>query len=385
MKTVPDKVVRFGVIGVGGMGQDHCKSIRDIEEAKLAAVCDHDAATGEKAGKEFHVPFFTSHKQLIRAKLCDAVLVATPHPLRPEIAVDCANAGLHILSEKPLSERVSTADKMIAVARRNNIVLGVDLPLRTEPEIVSAIEFVRGGGLGRVKRCVMILPKYRSQAYYDAGGWRGTWRGEGGGVMMNQSSHVLDLFILLGGMPRRVLGRAATRLHHIEVEDLAEAILEYPGGGTGYFYCSTNEAGPGEMIEIFGDAGKLCYRDGKLTLFRFEPPIAEFTRNNQQMWGSPKCTELPVKIKDRKGSGYANIIRNFARHILFGDKLFAPGEEGLWSLELANAVYLSAHQGKPVDLPINRKAYDRFLAKMRKESTFRKNVIVDKRETDPNN
>jgi len=253
---------------------------------------------------------------------------------------------------------------------------------RTEPVLAKAIEIVRSGALGKIYRVTMISPEYRSQAYYDSGGWRATWRGEGGGVMMNQSPHILDLFVQLGGKPTSVFGRVETRLHHIEVEDFAEAMLTYPDGGTGYFTCSTCEAGPGQMIEVFGDSGKLLYRNGELQLFRFDPPTAQFTRENNEMWGSPQCCEETLEIAECE-SGHQVITRNYARHLLYGDPLIAPGEDGIASLELANAAWLSSYLGKPVDLPISREAYDEFLERKRRTSTFVKNVGEEKRVTDP--
>jgi len=373
--------VRIGVIGTGGMGQGHCQCLKQLEEATLAAICDIDPGTAKQVGKELGVPYFLKHTDLIKSGLVDAVTVATPHPVRPPIAIDAMKAGLHVLSEKPLSERVSTAEKMIATAKSTGVTLAIMFQRRTEPVLMKAIEIVRSGALGKVYRTTMISPEYRSQAYYDSGGWRATWSGEGGGVMMNQSPHILDLFILLGGMPAAVYGRVETRLHHIEVEDLAEAMLTYSDGGTGYFYCSTNEAGPGQMIEVFGDAGKLIYRDGSLKLYRFSPSISEFTRTNTEMWGGPSCTEEPLDITETE-AGHKIVLRNFARHILYGDPLIAPGEQGLRSLELANAVWLSAQLQKPLSLPISRTAYDRFLAKKRRESTFVKHV-KEQRVTDP--
>ena len=373
--------LRIGVIGVGGMGQGHCNCLKHVAEAKLAAVCDIDRATAEKVGQEHGVPHFLSHRALIASGLCDAVTIATPHPPRPAIAIDAMRAGLHVLSEKPLSERVSTADKMIATAAQTGVKFAIMFQRRTEPVLMKAIAIARSGQLGKIYRTTMISPEYRSQAYYDSGGWRATWSGEGGGVMMNQSPHILDLFILLGGMPVSVYGRVETRLHHIEVEDLAEAMLTYADGGSGYFYCSTNEAGPGQMIEIFGDAGKLVYRDGALKFYRFTPSISEFTRTNTAMWGAPECIEEPVEISESE-SGHTVVLRSFARHILYGEPLIAAGPEGLRSLELANAVWLSAHLNKPVTLPINRRAYDNFLAKKRRESTFVKEV-KEQRVTDP--
>ena len=375
-------VVRVGIIGTGGMGQAHCAGIGKVAEARLTAICDIDPTTATKVGQEYNVPFFTDYRRLLRARLCDAVLVATPHPVRPPIAIAALQAGLHVLSEKPLSERISTADKMVATARAQGRVLGIMFQRRTEPLVQKAVELVRAGALGKIYRTTLISPEYRSQFYYDSGTWRATWGGEGGGVMMNQSPHILDVFVQLGGMPCEVFGRTETRLHRIEVEDLAEALLTYPDGGTGYFYCSTNEAGPGQMIEIFGDKGKLIFRDGQMRFFQFEPSVAEFTRSSNQMWGGPKCTEVPIEVTPGD-TGHQAILRNFCRHILFGEPLLSPGADGLLSLEVANAVWLSAHLKKPVKLPLSRKAYDAFLAKKRRTSTFVKVVGKTQRVTDP--
>lgn len=377
-----DKFIRIGVIGTGGMGQGHCHGMKHVPEAKLTAICDIDPATAEKVGTEFGVPYFTKDKDLIKSGLCDAVIVATPHPERPAIAMRAMRAGLHLISEKPLSERVSTADQMIATARETGVTFAVMFQRRTEPAVAKAIEIVRSGLLGKVFRTTMISPEYRSQSYYDSGTWRATWSGEGGGVMMNQSPHILDMFVQIAGMPSEVYGRVETRLHHIEVEDLAEAMLTYPDGGTGYLYCSTNEAGPGQMIEVFGNEGKLIFRDGQLKVYRFTPSITDFTRISTEMWAGPKCEEVPITL-DEQQHGHTVIVRNFARHILYGEPLISPGEDGLKPLELANAVWLSAHLGKPVKLPMSRRAYDNFLAKKRRTSTFVKEVANVQRTTDP--
>jgi predicted dehydrogenase len=376
------KKVRFGVIGVGGMGQGHCNSLKKVEEAQLAAVCDIDPPTAEKVGQTHQVPHFTDYRQLLRAGLCDAVIVATPHPARPAIAIAAMKAGLHLISEKPLAERVSAADRMIRTARAAGVAFGVMFQRRTEPVYVKAIEIVKSGALGKIYRTAMISPEYRSQAYYNSAGWRANWVGEGGGVMMNQAPHIFDLFILLGGMPAEVFGRTETRLHSIEVEDLAEALLRYPDGGTGYFYCSTNEPGPGQMIEIFGDKGKLSVRDGQLRWVRYEPAVSEFTRGSTVMWSAPKAIEQPVEVPVAE-AGHAVITRNFARHILHGEPLISPGAEGIRSLELANAVWLSAELGKPVKLPISRRAYDALLARKRRASRGATQVGAVRRETDP--
>lgn len=374
--------VRFGVIGTGGMGQGHCTGLKDIEEAVLTAVCDIDPATAEKVGKEHDVPYFTDHQSMIDAKLCDAVIVATPHPERPAPAIDAMKAGLHLLSEKPLSERVSTADEMISTAKEMGVRFAIMFQRRMEPAAAKAIELVRTGKIGTVRRTTMISPEYRNQSYYDSGGWRATWEGEGGGVMMNQSPHVLDLFIQIGGIPSEVFGQIDTTLHNIEVEDVANAMLKYPDGGTGFLYCSTNEAGPGQMIEVFGDKGKLVLRNGELKFYEFPESISEFTAGEHDMWDSPKCEEVPIELEG-EAPGHRGIIRNLARNILHDEPLLSPGEDGIHSLELANAVMLSSHLNRPVTLPIDRAEYDAFLQGLRDNSTFVKEVKEIKRKTDP--
>jgi predicted dehydrogenase len=381
-KRVKGPQVRVGVIGVGGMGSAHCASMIKVPEARLTAVCDISETTAKTIGEKHQVPYFTSHLDLIKSKLCDAVIIATPHPVRPDIAIDAMKARLHVLSEKPLSERVMTADKMIKTAAQKGVALAVMFQRRLEPPFAKAIELVKTGALGKVWRTTMISPEYRTQAYYDSGNWRATWSGEGGGVMMNQGPHILDLFLQLGGMPSEVIGRAETRLHRIEVEDVAEAMLRYPDGGTGYLYCSTNELGPGQMIEIFGTHGKLCYRDKELKFYRFSEPVPEFTFSTKAVWSAPECKEEPLELPSTEGAHYA-IIQNFCRHLLQGERLVSPGEEGLQSLELANAVWLSASLGKPVKLPLNRRAYEKFLAKKRADSTFVKANGSEQRVTDP--
>ncbi len=376
------KTVRFGIIGVGGMGQGHCESLKKVEEAQLTAICDIDPATAKNVGTKHGVPFFTDYRKLIRSGLCDAVIVSTPHPVRPPIAIAAMKAGLHLVSEKPLSERVSTADRMIRTAKETGVTFAVMFQLRTDPVLVKAIEIARSGALGKVYRTAMISPEFRNQFYYNSAGWRANWIGEGGGVMLNQAPHIIDLFILLGGMPSSVYGRTETRLHDIEVEDLGEALLTYPDGGTGYFYCSTNEPKPGQMIEVFGDKGKLVYRDGALRLYTYEQSLREFSATCQQMWGAPKSTEQVIDVPKADWGPFL-ILRNVARNILFKEPLISPGVEGIRSLEVANAVWLSAARRRPVDLPISRAAYDAFLRAKRRTSRGERKGVPATRQTDP--
>ncbi len=359
---------RLGVIGLGLMGQEHCANLHKVPEVQLTAVCDGYAPNAAKVGTLHGVPFFSDHREMINQGLCDAVLIATPHPAHYPVALDVIRAGLPLLCEKPITERLSTAERLVRLARQKGVPFGVVFQRRLEPVFAKAIEWVKSGALGKIRRTTLICPEFRTQSYFNSGSWRGTWAGEGGGVLINQAPHYLDLLLLLGGMPCDVFGRCETRLHQIEVEDVAEALLRYPDGGSGYLYCSTTEPLPGQMLEVFGDCGKLCFRDGLLRVYRFPEPVPAFTLRSPVAWSTPECVEETAEITPQDW-GHFLIVQNFARHLLHGEPLVSPAEDGLKSLELANAIWLSAHLNKTVSLPLNRRAYDAFLNTKRRVTT----------------
>lgn len=371
----------MGVIGVGGMGAGHCGTMRNVREMKLAAVCDIDPDAVKSVGKRFRVPAFPKHRNLIKSGLCDAVIVATPHPEHPAIAIDCMKAGIDVLSEKPLSERVSTSEKMVRAAKQTKRVLAVMFQHRFKGDNRHALEIAASGALGKIHRTLWIGSMYRSQAYYDSGGWRATWTEEGGGVLINQAPHMMDLFVSLAGLPEKVEGRMETRLHRIEVEDLAEATLTYKNGGRGYLYCSTNEPAGGSGWQIFGDKGKLVCEGGRVRYFTFSEPVSVFTKRSKSVWGKIKVKEVPLR-RNPPQPGHVYVMRNFARHILRGEPLLCSGESGLGQIELANAIIMSATLGREVKLPLSRIGYDRVLADLRRKSKGKKKVRTV-RVTDP--
>ncbi len=373
--------VRVGIVGVGGMGAGHCKSCQDVEEIELTAVADVNGARAKEIGEQFDVPHFSSHEDLIGADVADAVVIATPHYFHPPIAVDAFKAGLHVLSEKPIGVQIGMAEKMVKAARKHHKVFCVMFQMRTTAAVKKAIEIVESGQLGELKRTLLVSPEFRSQAYYDSGTWRATWAGEGGGVLLNQAPHIMDVFATLGGMPSKVHGRCDTLIHDIEVEDHAEAMLEYPNGAAGYFYVSTCEVGP-RVLEIVGDGGRLRLEGSKLSFWRFVPPIGEFNRANTEMWGSPKTEQVDLAIEECE-NGHQVVLRNFARAILYDEPLVSPGEVGLKSLELANAIILSSRKGKPVELPINRAEYDKLIGSLCATSSFKGDWAETSWETDP--
>jgi predicted dehydrogenase len=363
------------------MGSNHCRITAEMEETELAAVADINAERARHVAGEYGVPFFTSHEELIEAELADAVAVATPHYFHPPIAIDAFEAGLHVLSEKPIGVRIGMAERMVEAARRSGKVFSVMFQRRSEATVRRALQLVRDGELGEIRRTLLISPEYRSQAYYDSGTWRATWGGEGGGVLLNQAPHSMDVFVALGGMPSRVHGRCATLLHEIEVEDHAEAMLEYPNGASGYFYVSTCEVGE-RIIEIVGDRGRMRLAGGKLSVVRFEPSLSEFNRTSTEMWASPAVEPVEVDLEECE-AGHQVILRNFARAILQDEPLLAPGECGLESLELSNAIILSSHKGVPVEVPIDRDEYTGLIDELRAGSKFTGDWGATRSETDP--
>jgi predicted dehydrogenase len=375
--------VRFGVIGVGGMGSGHCSQIPKIPETELTAICDINPQTREAIASKHGVPGFANHEELLDSGLVDAVTIATPHYFHTPIAIDAFKRGMHVLSEKPLAVTVSDADAMIAAAKASGKKFGIMYQMRGEPQNQAARKIVESGQLGEIYRTSLVMGWYRSQAYYDSGGWRATWSGEGGGVLINQAPHYLDLFSWLAGLPQRITGQTRTRLHDIEVEDEAFATLEYANGAHGYLYASTTEMPNHNMLEICGDKGKLVLHGSSLKVYSLETPLRQFTRETTEMWGSPKTEEVNVEIAPPSDlKGHAVITQNFARSILYNEPLLAPGEEGVNAVELINGLILSSKSGKPVSVPVPRAEYDKLIEEL-KTTSRAKSHVQEQRVTDP--
>ena len=375
--------VRFGVIGVGGMGSGHCTQLPKIPEAELTAICDTNPDTLAGAAAKYSVPGFATHEALLDSGLVDAVIIATPHYFHPPIAVDAFARDLHVLSEKPLAVTVSAADTMIAAAKKSGRMFGVMYQMRGEGQNRAARAVIESGRLGDIYRTSLVMGWYRSQAYYDSGGWRATWSGEGGGVLINQAPHYLDVFTWLGGMPKCITGQTRTRLHEIEVEDEAFATLEYANGAHGYLYASTTEVPNHNMLEVCGDRGKLVLHGSSLKVYEVATPIRSYTQESKEMWSSPKVEEVAVEVPaEGELKGHALITQNFARSILYGDTLIAPGEEGLNAVELINGLILSSKSGKTVTVPVDRAEYDKLIEELRATSRAKARVR-EQRVTDP--
>jgi len=374
------KSIRYGIVGVGGMGSGHANTIQRIEEASLGAVCDIIPDVANSVGEQFEVPFCTDYRELIDRDDIDCVIVATPHYHHPEIAIYAMERGKPVISEKPISVTVSGADAMVAAAERTGTPFSVMHQSRSEPIWRVAGDIVRSGRLGEIYRTLLIFADFRSQAYYDSGGWRATWIGEGGGVTINQSPHSLDRFTWLGGLPSKVTAYTATRNHNIEVEDVASAMLEYPNGAVGYVYCSTTEAPGTDIMEFAGEKGKLQVVGKTIRFWELPQGVKAFSDSSTEMWTRPEVVEVDLEIPECE-SGHIAILRNMARHLLYGEELIAPGVEGIKTVEMIDAMILSGKTGKPVDVPVDRALYDAFIEDMKRQSKP-KDTGPDRRVTD---
>ena len=357
--------VRTAVIGYGGIGSAHTRCIAwgDVAGMRLTAVCDIDPAKralaaervpGVRVAADFH--------ELLDGSI-DAVVIAVPHPMHCEIAADCLRAGVHVMTEKPLDVSVTAADKAVCAARESGSVFAVMLNQRTAPIFRQAREIVQSGALGQLKRTVWLITNwYRTQHYYDSGAWRATWAGEGGGVLLNQAPHNLDLWQWICGMPASVTAYCdVARYHRIEVEDDATLMTRYANGATGLFVTSTGEYPGTNRLEISGDLGKLVLEDGVLKWWKLDESEREVRWHSPQSMPHMAFDYAEERFADN-GPQHQGILQNFANAILHGEALISPGAEGLNELMLSNAAYLSQWTGNaPVALPLDGAAFDALL------------------------
>lgn len=360
-----NNTIRMAVIGLGNMGSAHTETLArgDIDGMTLAAVCDIRPQRLEWAATHFpDVPRFSDYKELLHSGLVDAIIIAVPHYLHPVIAVEGFEAGLHVLTEKPAGVSVSAVRKMNAAAEASGKVFGIMWNQRTTPIFQRAREIVQSGALGAPKRMVWIVTNwYRSQAYYDSGDWRATWSGEGGGVLLNQAPHNLDLWQWIFGMPSRIRAFCTEgKYHHIEVEDDATIYAEYENGASAVFITSTGEYPGTNRLELSGDKGKMVLENGTLRFWKLNTPEREACFTETAGFPKWELTEEEYTPNDR-GPAHKGILQNFADAIRKGTPLIAPGVEGIRELTLSNAAYLSAWTNDWVSVPVDDAAFDAHL------------------------
>lgn len=349
--------VRIGIVGFGNMGSGHMKYLHggEVSGAVVTAVCDIDPERLRKAKESYpSVQVFENMDAMLDSGEVDAVLIATQHYDHPPLAMKALQRGIHTLIEKPAGVYTKQVLEMNRAAEKSNRVFGIMYNQRTNPMYQKLRELMQSGELGELKRTVWIIDWYRPQSYYDSGGWRATWAGEGGGVLLNQDPHQLDLWQWICGMPKRVRAFCSFgKYHSIEVEDEVTAYVEYENGATGVFITSTAMTPETNRLEVLADRGKVVIEHDRMEYYRLRTPERQFNREFKGGFGKPECWKCEIPLPQGSGGQHREITQNFVNAILRGTPLLAPGIEGINGLQLSNAMHLSSWINDWVDLPVD--------------------------------
>ncbi|MCC5805363.1 MAG: Gfo/Idh/MocA family oxidoreductase [Opitutales bacterium] len=370
--------VRIGIIGVGNMGSSHARNILDgkIPGMELTAVCDHNPGRLKPFDK---IKAFANAEELIASDALDAVLVATPHYDHTTLGIATLEAGKHLLVEKPISVHKADCERLIAAHTDPKVIFAAMFNQRTDPHYIKLRSLIQEGELGEIRRVVWTITNwFRTYSYYASGGWRATWKGEGGGVLLNQCPHQLDLWQWLFGMPKSLRAFCGIgRYHEIEVEDDVTCYMEYENGCKGVFITTTGEAPGTNRLEITGERGKVVVEPSEHAGIRFtrnEVPMTEWSKQTEGGFTRPPTWNVEIPVSGGHGPQHVGILKNFANAILKGEELIAPASEGIRSVELGNAMLHSGFTDATVEFPLDGAAYEKRLKELIANSKFEKKV-----------
>ena len=357
--------VRFGIIGIGNMGSQHLEFFQSgkVKNGVCTAIADTNPAKLEMAKKTFSGECYSSGNELIDNADVDAVIVAVPHYSHPSLSIRALNRGLHVICEKPAGVYTKQVKEMNAVAEKSKGLFTMMYNQRTNPLYIKMHDMVQSGKIGEIRRVNWLITNwFRTQYYYDSGTWRATWKGEGGGVLLNQCPHQLDLLQwICGMMPSKVHAFCHFgKWHDIETEDDVTAYLEFPNGATGAFITSTADAPGTNRFEILGTRGKLVCEKDELHVSMLDCDLQEFLKTSDNGFNEPAhVTE--VIPQSGENPQHVGILNNFANAVLGLEPLYVDGREGLKCVELMDSMLLSAWQGRTVSLPVDDDEYKREL------------------------
>ena len=375
-----DKKIRVGIIGIGNMGSSHAKRMLDHKcpDFVLTAIADtsEERHTWARETLGADVKCFFDPIEMLDSGLIDACIVAVPHYDHCKLAIACMERSIHVLVEKPAGVYTKQVREMNAVADKHpEVVFGMMFNQRTNHIYRKLKELVDSGKYGQIRRTNWIITNwYRPQAYYDSGAWRATWAGEGGGVLLNQCPHQLDLWQWICGMPTKVHGHLLYgKWHDIEVEDDVTAYVEYPNGATGVFITTTGDGCGSNRLEIQMDKAKIVAEKDSLEVWELEMSEPEFSRTNTASFGTIKAEKVAIET-DGENLQHTGVINAWGGAILRGEPMVADGREGINGLMLSNALHLSSWLGKTVELPIDEDLYYEELKKRIATSRCKENV-----------
>lgn len=364
------KTIRLGVIGLGNIAQQHITNIETgaVAGFKITALCSRNETP---LAQELNALHFSSYKDLIDSGSVDAVLIATPTLSHFEIAQYALEKDCHVMLEKPIGLSSYEGEQLLGYAK-NDTKFALMLNQRTDPTYAKIKSIVDSGVLGDIQRTHWTMTNwFRPEIYFQVSDWRATWKGEGGGLLVNQCIHNLDIFQWICGAPNQITAFSEFgKYHNIEVEDEVTAFLRYDNKATGVFIGSTGEAPGVNRFDIIGDKGSLHFDSGALSQKLNAQSTSEFCHSTQDMFGMPEVTESEIVI-DQTVNQHALIMNNFAAAINHNETLIAPAADGLASLDLANAILLSSWNDEKVTLPLDRKIYQQQLNQKISQSQLR--------------
>ena len=350
--------VRFGIIGLGNQGSSYVFNIFDaglVENGVLTAVCDTNPVKIEnikKGTKNNEIVYFDNYITMLDSGLCDAILVETPHYSHPEIVMECLKRDINVICEKPAGVYTKQVREMNEAAKNSKAHFAMMFNQRTNCVYRKMREIIQSGGIGDLQRVSWIITNwFRTQYYYDTGSWRATWAGEGGGVLINQCPHQIDLVSwVIGEQPVAVNGFCKYgRWHDIEVEDEVTAYFEYANGATGTFVTTTGETPGTNRFEVSGALGKLICENEKLIWYKNSEDSQDYLKASKETWQRPSYETIEVET-DGKNEQHVGVLNAFAGAILRGEPLVADGREGINGLTISNALHMSGFLGKEIEI-----------------------------------
>lgn len=349
-------IIKLGVIGLGNIAKQHINNITSgaVQNCQITAICSR---SGSDLAKEINAVHFTQYQELIDSGLVDAVLIATPTLSHFEITQYALAKDLHVMLEKPIGLSSLEGEKLVALASAKT-KFALMLNQRTDPTFKKIKAIFDSGVLGELQRTHWTMTNwFRPDIYFQVSDWRATWKGEGGGLLVNQCIHNLDIFQWICGIPSEITAFSEFgKYHNIEVEDEVTAYLRYNNKATGVFIGSTGEAPGVNRFDIIGDKGSLHFDFGQLIQKLNNQSTAEFCANTDEMFGMPKVTETDITTTENVNQ-HAIIMNNFIAAINHDEPLIAPAASGLASLDIANAMLQSTWTKQAISLPLDRHAY----------------------------
>ena len=382
--------IKLGIIGIGNMGSGHAKSIQNgkCPELELAAIADINPDRLNWAKEQNYaenIAYFNTGEEMLDSGIIDACIIAVPHYFHTVYAIECMKRGIHVMVEKPAGVYTKQVREMNAEAEKHpEVVFGMMFNQRTNCVYRKLRELVQSGNYGEIRRTNWIITDwYRPQCYYDSGDWRATWSGEGGGVLLNQCPHQLDLWQWICGMPVKVQSHLHFgKWHDIEVEDDVTTYVEYANGATGVFFTTSGDAHGTNRFEIQMDKAKFVVENNKLIMTEYEMTEQEFSKTNTKAFATVNSRTFEVET-DGENPQHSGVLNAWANAILHGGKLIARGEEGINGLSLSNAMHLSAFLNKEVEIPFDEELYYNEL--MKRVATSKRKVGVQSVFSDTSN